>query len=195
MQSNQIINIMESIQSIKIIESMLQESRKSLHNNSFYFILWGMLLIPAGIVEFLFYGDGNFWIVWPIIGILGGIISAIYGRKEDKQSGLQTIGDRITLYTWGAFGITLIIVIAYSMHHNLSPHPLILMLAGSATFISGGISKFNPFIWGGIILELGAILCGFVLAPPYHGLIFACSIFLGYVIPGIMLKKVEYVKS
>ena len=83
---------MESKQSIKIIESMLNESRQSLHNNSFYFILWGALLIPAGIAEFLFYGHEYLWLEWPIIGILGGAISAIYGRNEDKRSGVKTIG-------------------------------------------------------------------------------------------------------
>lgn len=186
---------MENKQSIKIIESMFNETRKSLHNNSFYFILWGALLIPAGIAEFIFYGNESLWIEWPVIGILGGVISAIYSRNEDKRSGVKTIGDRITLYTWGAFGITLLISIAYSIHHNLPPAALILMLAGSATFISGGISKFTPFIWGGIILEIGAILCGFVFEPIYHGLIFSGSIFLGYVIPGIILKKSENVKS
>ena len=186
---------MESKQSIKIIESMLNESRRSLHNNSFYFILWGALLIPAGIADFLFYGNENLWMIWPIIGVLGGIISTIYGRKEDKRSGVKTIGDRITSYTWGAFVFTLIFSIAYSVGQNLSPVPLILMLAGSATFISGGISKFTPFILGGIALELGAILSGFVFDPIYHGLIFSACIFLGYVIPGIILKKSENVKS
>ena len=186
---------MENKQSIKIIENMFNESRKSLHNNSFYFILWGALLIPAGIVEFLFYGNENLWMIWPTIGVLGGIISAIYGRKEDKRSGITTTGDRIINYTWGAFVMTLIFSIAYSVDRNLSPVPLILMLAGSATFISGGISKFTPFILGGVALELGAILSGFVFEPIYHGLIFSGSIFLGYVIPGIILKKSENVKS
>ncbi|HJN06280.1 MAG TPA: hypothetical protein QF480_06665 [Bacteroidales bacterium] len=81
------------------------------------------------------------------------------------------------------------------MNNHLSPSPMVLMLAGSATFISGGISKFSPFIWGGVILEIGAILCAFVFGPEYHGLIFAGSILLGYVIPGLILRRIENDKA
>ena len=186
---------METTKSLEIIESMLMESRKSLHRNSFYFILWGALLIPAAIAEYFMQGQSNFWIIWPIIGITGGIISAIYGKKEDKASGVSTAGDRITSYTWGAFGFTLILAIAYSVYNHLPPQTLILMLAGSATFISGGISKFKPFIWGGVILEIGAVLCAFVIDAHYHSLVFAVSILAGYVIPGIILRKEEHGQS
>ena len=183
---------METTKSLEIIESMLKESRKSLHRNSFYFILWGILLIPAAIYEYLMQGSDNYWIVWPIVGILGGIISAIYGKREDKKSGVSTSGDRITNYTWGAFGFGLVFVIAFSIYNGIPPQALILMLAGSATFISGGISKFRPFVWGGIILEAGAILCAFVLDPEIHSLVFAASILAGYVIPGFILRKEEH---
>ena len=140
-------------------------------------------------------GTPNFWMIWPVVGIIGGIISFVYGMKEDKNTGVQTIGDRITMFTWGGFGFTLIFAIVYSVSHHLAPHAMILMLAGLATFISGGISKFNPFIWGGITLEVGAIICGFFIEPAFHGLVFAASIFLGYVFPGFLLRKLENGKS
>lgn len=182
---------METKQSLQIIESMFAESRKSLHKNSFYFILWGALLMPLGIAESLFYGEEMLWVQWPVVGIIGGLISGVYGKKEDKRSGISTMGDRITSYTWGAFAVTMIIAIVYTVSNQLHPAAMILLLAGSATFISGGISKFKPFVWGGIALEIGALCCAFVLAPQYHGLVFSASLLLGYLIPGIMLKKSE----
>lgn len=183
---------METHKSLEIIESMLMESRKSLHRNSFYFILWGTLLIPAAIAEFFMQGRPDFWIIWPIVGVTGGIISAVYGKKEGQTSGTKTTSDRINAYTWGAFGFTLIWAIVYAVYNHLSPQPLILMLAGSATFISGGISKFKPFIWGGIILEIGALLCAFVIDAHYYSLVFAACIFAGYVIPGVILRREEH---
>lgn len=186
---------METTQSIEIIENMFLESKKSLHRNSFYFILWGILLIPAGVAEYFLWGEDNFWIIWPVMGIVGGIVSTIYGVREGNRSGVQTAGDRVTSFTWGAFVFTMILAIIYTVNNNLSASPMVLMLAGSATFISGGISKFSPFIWGGIILEVGAILCAFVFAPQYHGLVFAGSILFGYVIPGLILRKSENVKA
>jgi hypothetical protein len=182
---------METTKSIEIIESMMLESKKSLAHNSFYFIFWGVLLLGAGVAEFFLFGTDNFWIIWPSVGIIGGIISFIYGIKDGKRAGMMTAGDRITAFTWGGFGFTLIFAIIFSLYNHLLPHALVLMLAGLATFISGGISKFKPFVYGAIALEIGAILCAFYIEPPFQGLIFAASMLVGYILPGVLLKKSE----
>ncbi len=182
---------METTKSLDIINQMLLESKKSLHRNSFYFILWGILLVPAGIFDYIMHGQHNAWIAWPAIGIIGGIVSGVYGAREDKRSGVETMGDRITLYTWGSFGFGLIFSLAFSFFLKISPYPMILMLSGIATFISGGISKFKPFIWGAVALEIGAVICAFFLHFSYHGIIFAIAILLGYLIPGYLLRKEE----
>lgn len=184
---------MEATKSLEIIERMLSENKKSLHRNSFYFLLWGGLLIPAGVAEYLMHGKPYFFMIWPAVGILGGAISMIYGMKESKRTGVKTLGDRITEYTWGAFLFTMVFGIAYTVANGLTPHAFILIVAGMATFISGGISKFKPFVLGGITLALGAIICAFIVEPVYHSLVFSASILMGYVIPGLMLRKSENV--
>jgi hypothetical protein len=184
---------MEATKSLEIIERMLTENKKSLHRNSFYFILWGTLLIPAGLWEYFMRGTAYFYLVWPAVGILGGFISMIYGAKESKRIGVKTAGDRITNYTWGAFGFTMVFGMVYTVYNGLTPHAFILIVAGMATFISGGVSRFKPFVVGGIMLALGAIVCAFVVAPVYHSLVFSASLLLGYVIPGILLRKSENV--
>ena len=182
---------METTKSIEIIESMMMESKKSLAKNSFHFLLWGGLLIPAGIAEYFLFGNPNFWVIWPAVGIIGGIISFIYGMMDGKRVDVATAGDRITAFTWGGFGFTLLFAIVFSVYNHLSPHALVLMLAGLATFISGGISKFNPFIYGAIAIEIGAILCAFFIEPQVQGIVFAISLFFGYLIPGFILRKSE----
>jgi hypothetical protein len=186
---------METTKSIEIIEQMLAESKKSLYNNSFYFLLWGALLVPAGIAEYLLQGTSYFWVVWPIVGTLGGIISMIYSKRQGKMIGIGSSADRINMFTWGAFGFSLFFMIVFSAKNDMLPHPLILLVAGSATFISGGISRFKPFIYGGIVLGLGALLCALVFETKYYSLAFSFFIFLGYVIPGIILRKEENGKS
>ncbi|NOY51517.1 MAG: YfhO family protein [Chlorobi bacterium] len=182
---------MEAVKSIEIIESMLKESKKSLYRHSFYFILWGIMMIIAGLADYFFYGKAYFWTIWPSATVVGGIIASVYSRKEGKRSGTVTMIDRIHLYTWGAFGISLFLAIFYAAYNHLSPYPLVLLLAGSATFISGGISRFKPFIWGGLVLEAGSVACAYFIDNRYHGLVFALCIFLAYVIPGLILRKSE----
>ncbi len=186
---------METTQSLDIIERMLQESKRSLHRNSFYFILWGLLMVPIGLAEPFIIQYEYFWVVWPIAGIMGGIASIVYGMREGKRSGVSTAGDRITSYTWGAFVISMVIAIVFSLYNRIAPHAMILLLAGMATFISGGICKFKPFVFGGVIMWIGAITCTFLVEMPYQGFVSAASLFMGYVIPGFILRKSENVQA
>ena len=183
---------MEITESVKIIERMMNESKRAFHHYSGYFILWGLIMAPAGIAEYMLLGYEYSWIVWPIASIIGGIISSILGRTQGKKQQAASAMDRVIGYTWAAFGFCLVLAIAYSVSIQRPPHTLVLMLAGAATFISGGISKFKPFIYGGLALELSAIACAFFVPAEFHSLIFAGGIVLGYVIPGFLLRNLEH---
>jgi hypothetical protein len=182
---------METSKSLEIIETMMLESRKSMVKNSFHFILWAGLLVPAALTEYLLRDTSYFWMVWPVMGAMGGIIAMIYGRRQRKEAGVATLGDRIISYTWGGFVVALVFAIVYSVSLHQSPHTLVFLLTSLAVFINGGISKFKPFIFGASALFVGAFLCGFVVPTEYHSLVFAASILLGYLIPGLQLRKVE----
>lgn len=186
---------METTKSLEIIQSMISESKQSMVRNSFHFILWAGLLVPAGMVEFFMRHTSFAWVVWPVMGVIGGIIATIYGKKESKRVGATTIGDRIMAYTWGGFVLTLVFAILYSVSLQQPPHALVLLLAGLATFINGGISNFRPFVWGAVALFLGAITCGFLVDAEYHSIVFAVSILFGYLVPGLQLRRLEHGKA
>ena len=151
----------------------------------------GVLMSLAGLLDFLLFEKALYWVVWPIAGTLGGIISSIYGSREEKRHQVKSLGDRIMKYTWGGFLIFLVLGIVFSVVQGMSPSPIVLMLAAYATFISGGISKFKPLIYGAIALLIGAIITAFYVPATWHGLVFSISILLGYVYPGYMLKQKE----
>ena len=182
---------METSKSLERIESMFLESKKSLRKNSFFFILWGVLMAGSGLAEYFLFGNPYYWIVWPIVGALGGIVSSIQGARMDKNIGIRTAEDRIMAFTWGGFIFSLIICIVFAITQGIAPAPLVLILASYATFISGGISKFKPLYWGSLFLIVGGIVCGFILPVETHGLVFAISILFGYVYPGIKLMQSE----
>lgn len=182
---------MEATESIKIIEKMLDESRQSLSKYSFHFILWAVLLIPCGIIEWYFVDEPKRFLVWMIAGITGGIIASIYGGKQSKQQKVQSLASRMHGFIWGGFGICMIVSIFYSIKLNVPPHTLVLLLAGAATFSTGGLAKFQPFILGGIFLMICSLLCGFLVPPGYQGLVFTAGLSGGYLVPGLMLRKIE----
>ncbi|PCJ67667.1 MAG: hypothetical protein COA58_00595 [Bacteroidetes bacterium] len=183
---------MQTEKQLEIIEAMVQASRKSQQRNSFYYILWGIIMATVSIVEY-YCASNNiiFWQIWPISGTLGGVISGIYGYREGKKSEVNTTTDLVSSYIWSSFMITLAFVITFTVVNHIHPHALVLALAGLATFASGGISRFKPLMLGGIALWIGAIICGFVVTDVNISIIYAISLVLGYVIPGLILRKKE----
>ncbi|SEA51993.1 hypothetical protein [Psychroflexus halocasei] len=181
---------METTKSIKIIEEMMRESRKSLHRYSVYFIIWGAVMGIAGLVEFFLIGlIDTAWIVWPIAGGIGGALVALSQRKNDFR--VETVFDRIMKYVWISFGICLLFVIIYSVKSLMPPHALILLLAANATFISAAITKNKALFVGGIILVVTAIISGFFIEGKWVSLVYAIGMMGGYFIPGLYTKKNE----
>ena len=69
----------------------------------------------------------------------------------------------------------------------LVAYPLIMVIYGIGTWVSGGILKFAPLIIGGVICW---ILAGMAFYFPFNIqlLLLAMSILLSYIIPGHLLK-------
>lgn len=179
-------------QSLKLIESMIGQAKKSFHRMSFYFLLWGGLLLVATLTEYLMGRAGlpNGWMGWPILGTLGGIIAGMHGSKEGRRSGAATFTDRVFLWVWVAFTITLVIIIVSSVAVGSKPGPWVSIITGMPTFITGGILGFRPLIIGGILFWVLGVLSLFVW-PEQGALLFALALLLGYIVPGILLKRQE----
>jgi len=138
-------------------------------------------------------------IVWPIMGFGGGIASGIYGRKQGKKAGHKTHLDRAMSYVWLGFIMYLFIVILLSATGKLGEQGwntsflLIMGLYGLGTFISGGLLKFKPLIYGGIASFVLVALTVFIpsLVATFNGalLMLGASIIVSYLIPGYMLKR------
>ncbi|MBC8408562.1 MAG: hypothetical protein H8E12_07565 [Rhodobacteraceae bacterium] len=172
--------------SLSIITQMIEESKQSFKHHSFFFLLWGWLMIAASLTEYYLMSIQypHHFIGWIIFSSIGAILSAIKGRKLNEMP--KTFADKIMSYTWVGFMITMIISLIGIIPGN--PNPYILLLAGMATFISGGITNFKGFIVGGIIFWIA----GFIAFETSHQislLVYAAAILFGYIIPGYSLKK------
>ncbi|MBK6993404.1 MAG: hypothetical protein IPH31_00205 [Lewinellaceae bacterium] len=70
---------------------------------------------------------------------------------------------------------------------RLFPVPIILVLTGFATFMSGIILSFKPLVFGAAAIWAGALWCLF-LSPGQHLLVQAASAVFGYLLPGYLLN-------
>jgi hypothetical protein len=185
---------MESAQSLRLIQDMIAVAKKSHHRTSPYFLMWGTLMVFAGLGEFVFVyqvksslGYG----VWAITGCIGGAYSIWYSKKEDKRQQLaKSFYDVVQQYVWASFTVSLIFTIALSVMHKINPTPYVLLLTAIPTFITGGLLKFNLFKAGGAIFWAAGITAFFVPIQ-YSSLIFSAAILLGYLVPGYQLSKKE----
>lgn len=179
-------------QSLKLIESMIGEAKRSFSRMSFYFLLWGALLLLATLAEYAAGRAGlpNGWLGWPILGTLGGIISARHGAREGRKTGASTFTDRVFMWVWTVFTLTLIIVIISCVQVGQRPGPWVSILTAMPTMISGGILRFRPLIIGGVLFWVLGLFSLFQW-PEHGALLFALALLLGYIVPGFLLKRQE----
>lgn len=187
---------MNTSDSFKIILEKIAEAQNAYQRISPYFLIWGIIMTMAGIGEYILVYRMQLqagYAIWPVLGISGGIISGIYSARQDKMSRSKTYYDLVFQYLWMGFTVTLILIIASCVINGLNPTPFVLLATGLPTLVTGGMVKSNSLRLGGIAFWLSGIIA-FYIPQEYTGLLFSLAILLGYVWPGIILKKSEKLK-
>lgn len=185
--------------SLAVIHEMIQKTRKNLSEGSFYYLVWGWLALAAASVQYILLTEVQTqWhaIVWPIMGIAGGIASALYGRRTSAKKGHTTFVDKSMGYVWIAFGamMALALIIGGTQSWAIG-YSIIIALYGMGTFVSGGLLRFKPLIYGGIaswVISAFALLSGeWTKEFPNMIVLLVVSIIVSYLIPGYALKSAE----
>lgn len=193
---------MDSNTNMKIIEDMLYTAKKEVKDNGAFFLLWGWLVFIAAMGQLVMHwlGLDKFYalspsisidmgsITWVILMPLGGILSIIISRKQEKTDKVKTWFDDVMKYLWIAFGVVLFIILFAMGYLNVNLYPILIALYGLGLFVTGGTLKFRPLIVGGIICWVLAMVSLFV-SNEYSTLCLALSVLTGYIIPGYILKK------
>ena len=181
--------------SLMLIQEMIENSKARLGESSFFFLLWGWLVLLASIIHFilLMTGYANPWLPWPVMMVIGGIVASVKGRKINREKQVKTYLDSTMSYLWLGFVFTLFFILFFAGYGKISwsmSNILIVTLYGMGSFVSGGILKFRPLILGGIASWVIAVVSVF-LAPEYTILSIAVSIVIAYLVPGYMLRTKE----
>ncbi len=179
-------------ESLKLIEDMIGQAKRSFHRMSYYFLVWGVLLILAMIVNVVLAraGNPNGGLAWAGAGIIGGILSSIHGSREGKREVASSPMDRVLVWLWSAFIITMITMIIAGGARHQDPGAGIVVLTGLPTFLTGQMMKFKPLILGGILFwVIGAV--SYFVEPMTGAVLYVVAMLFGYIVPGIMLKRQE----
>ena len=181
-------------QSLRLIESMIGQAKKSFSKLSFYFLMWGVLLTLAMVATYVLRDQPDAWgqgAPWGIAGILGGIVSSVHGARQGRREPVNNPMDGLIGWLWSSFVITMMIMIVVSVLEQRDPGAMITLLTGIPTFMTGQILRFRPLIIGGVLFWVAGIAMHFSAEPLTLTLLYCGAMVFGYIIPGLMLKRQE----
>jgi hypothetical protein len=181
--------MMTGEESLRIITEMINKTKVNIRHGSFHLLFWGWLLIFCSLAVWLLVNYTSFshpYSVWFLV-IPGAFVSMIYGFVNGRKSKVRTYADGLYMWTWIGFLITATVLFIVGAKSMQTITPLILLLAGFATFVTGSIIKFKPLVLGSICFWIVALLVHFA-GPEYSSLGTAVAVLIGYLIPGYMLK-------
>lgn len=183
----------ENEKKLALISEMIASSRNRLSEDGFHVIFWGVLLVLSCLAQYIMIRFLNLThqsnYVWLIMPLIGTPVSLWYGFKQSKTQRVKTYIDEFYGYIWLGFWISLLCVSLLSIAYHHSPTSFILVTMGFAVFVAGVILKFKPLIFGAIVFWISSFLYFYVGESGAQLLVFALSVILGYIVPGLLLRK------
>ncbi len=175
-------------ESLRLINEMIGKAKKSYVTKGIASMVWGVLIVLCSLLTWaqLQYKFVLGFDVWLLVFV--AVIPQIYFSVKEKKQKQFTGHDELTMrYLWSTFGICIFILSFYnSKFGGDETTTLYMMLYGIPTFITGGIFKFKPMIFGGLICWALSVLS--IFTPLKTDMLFmaACGLF-AWLIPGIIL--------
>ena len=172
-------------QSLQVIQTMIQKTRSSVADNSFYFLLWGWLVFIAALVRTNY--NGAAWLLMTI-----GFVVSIVRTARQKTSSVRTYVDDGLANIWICILIVqaLIAFVFFRRGGWENCYTFFILLYSVGCFLTGRLLKFAPLIWGAVTCWVLAILTT-VVDFQINMLLIAAAVLLGYIVPGHLLRR-EY---
>lgn len=189
-------------ESLNLIGEVISNTRTNLKADSFFFLLWGWMIIIASVAEaFILWHAGSIkdWhnvglfsgVSWITLVLAGLIIQAFYIRKHYVKRGYRTFFEKIISYMWILSSLIIFLLLYLSAVRHESPEPYILAVVSIPTVVTGIITRFRPLILGGILFIVFAVICVNLHTDYLRSLASALALIGGYLVPGYLLRKVN----
>jgi hypothetical protein len=183
---------MEPVQSLLLIESMIRTAKNRFSDNGHLYLLWGWVVLICSVghfaaIQWNLFGHPE-WI-WGLTWV-ALLYQTVYLIRLKKKIRVSTYADDILKAIWLVFvgcGLLLAVVVGRLGDWN-TMYPLILMLYGIPTILSGTVLRFKPLVWGGIICWMLCMVSVF-LPLRYNLLMVSLAVIAAWIIPGYMMKQ------
>ncbi len=179
-------------ESLSIIRNMIDKTKDTVADDSFYFLLWGWLVFGCCVSTFVMKVWLQFpyhYYVWFLMPV-GGIVSWIYGSRQAKKQRIKSYVEESLDSLWigvgfAFFALVLINMISGETWQKAFTYYILLYAIG--TSVTGRILRFKPLLYGGLINFILAVV-SIKYSYDYQLLIGALAILISYIIPGHLLR-------
>ncbi len=177
-------------ESLRLIQQMIEKTRRGFSDRSHYFLLWGWAALLGCIGQFVLKAVYNYpyhYQVWWIT-IVCAVVTAFLLKNESTQVKAKTYVRENLEYLWTGLAVTYVVLCLIFVRLGWQMcFPFFTMLYGAGAFVSGRIIQFTPFVWGGVIAWMFAAMSVWV-GMDYQMLFAAGALLTGYTIPGHLLR-------
>lgn len=181
-------------ESLALINQMISKAKNEITDNGFGWLLWGSMIFLASISTYIiieFKLDMNVFTGWNVFGLIA--IPVMVYNLFRKRKGMRTrtyVDEMLAMFDVG-FTICIFIIIM-SMNISVNPNDgfgYFLMVYAFLMLIQGSAIRFKPLFIGSVINWAGAVAIFYNDEFKYDMLITAAAVFIGYIIPGLMLRS------
>lgn len=194
-------------ESLALITDMINKTKQSFHDTGFGPLLWGCVITICGLLSYL-EQEFNFKLPfdhWSLV-LVAVVPQVWHSISQGKKQTAKTYNDIALDYTWIAFGISMGIIafvvnglvfdipkteayVTARQNFRIGNHitGFYLIIYAIPTFITGGIMKFKPMLFGGILcwaLALASVWTNY----KYDMLFTAVAATCAWLIPGIIIN-------
>ncbi len=177
--------------SLEIIHQMINRAKTNISDNGLGWVLWGSMIFLASVATYILilYEYDKLFMAWNIFGLIA-VVLLVYSFAKKKTKRVRTYVDDVLRWVDIGFTVCLFIIIL-SINISVGPNNgfgYFLMLYGFLMIIQGGALRFKPLIMGAVVNWIGAIGIFINNDFKYDMLITAAAVFIGYIIPGLLLR-------
>lgn len=183
--------------SFEIIQQMIRNAKTNFTDNGHGWLLWGSMIFLASLSTYFLieFDYPNLFLGWNIFGCIA-ILLLLYNFFKPSPRPVRSYVSDILRYVDIGFTVCLFVII-FSINVAVSPNSgfgYLLMIYAFLMLIQSGALKFKPLLYGAIVNWLGALAVFINTEFKYDMLISAAAVFIGYIIPGLILRA-QYKKE
>ena len=180
-------------ESLKVIQTMIDKTKTSVVDNSFYFLVWGWLVFTGALLQyvlcFIVHSPAN-GAAWNVM-FIGFIVSIIHRRRQRSRPVKTYVDEGLTNIWICVLVVQMLIAFVFFRFRDWEYcYPFFVLTYSIGCFLTGRLLKFTPLIWGAATCWALVILMTYVDVGT-RMLLMAAAVLFSYIIPGYMLRR-EY---